>query len=68
MMENIRSARACAGICLWILLTARMQRSVGALSFLPESNAGRAVAVLGSLTGEESLKDGLVAVFAAGGK
>lgn len=68
MMENIRRALACVGICLGILLTARMLRAVGALSFLPESNAGRAVAVLGSLTGQESWKDGLVAVFAASEK
>lgn len=68
MMENIRSALTCAVICLGILLTARMLRSVGALSFLPESNAGRAVAVLGSLTEEDDWKNGLVAVFAAGGK
>lgn len=68
MMENIRSALTCAVICLGILLTARMLRSVGALSFLPESNAGRAVAVLGNLTEEGDWKNGLVAVFAAGGK
>lgn len=68
MMENIRSALACAVICLGILLTARMLRSAGALSFLPESNAGKAVEVLGNLAGEEGWKDGLVAVFAAGGK
>ncbi|MCD8356151.1 MAG: hypothetical protein LUE11_06230 [Clostridia bacterium] len=68
MMENIRSALACAGICLGIFLTAQLLRTCGALSFLPESNAGNAVAVLGNMAAEEGWSDGLVAVFAAVGK
>lgn len=68
MMENIRSALVCAGICLGIFLTAQLLRTAGALSFLPDSNAGKAVAVLGNIAAENGWSDGLVAVFSAAGK
>ncbi|MGM9629504.1 hypothetical protein [Butyricicoccus sp.] len=67
MGETIRSALWCTVVCLGIFLTARMLRASGALSFLPENDAGKAAAVLGSAVSQDGWSGELVAVFAAQG-
>lgn len=64
MRETIRSALWCATICTGIFLAVQILRSSGALSFLPESDTGRAVAVLGTSISQAGWSDELVAVFA----
>ncbi|HBI64677.1 MAG TPA: hypothetical protein DDX51_06120 [Clostridiales bacterium] len=64
MEETIRRALWCAAVCLSILTASRMLRASGALSFLPESDAGRAIAVLGGAGTDGGWSEGLVAVFA----
>lgn len=68
MGETIRSALWCTVVCLGILLTAWMLRASGALSFLPENDAGKAAAVLGSAVSQDGWSEELVAVFAAQGE
>ena len=68
MVEMIRSALWCAVVCFGIFATAQLLRGLGVLSFLPENDTGRAVAVLGAAAAQEGWSDGLVAVFAANGK
>ena len=68
MDETIRSALLCMGICLGIFAAAQWLRAAGALSFLPENDAGKAAAVLGSAVSQDGWSEELVAVFAAQGE
>ncbi len=65
MLAMLRSALWCAAVCFGIFVTVQLLRGLGVLSFLPENDTGRAVAVLGAAAAEEGWSDGLVAVFAA---
>lgn len=64
MEEIIRSVLQCAVVCAGILITVQLLRGLGALSFLPENDTGKAVAVLGTAVFQEDWKNGLVSVFA----
>lgn len=65
MGETIRSVLWCAAVCLGIFVTAQMLRASGALSFLPENDAGKAAEVFGNTVLQEEWKDELVTVFSA---
>lgn len=67
MDETIRRALWCAAVCMGIFLTAQMLRASGALSFLPESRTGEAVAVLGNAVSQSGWSEELVSVFSAKG-
>ena len=68
MGETIRSVLWCTAVCLGIFLAARMLHVSGALSFLPENDAGKVAAVLGGAVSHDGWSEELVAVFAAQGK
>lgn len=63
MGETIRSALWCAAVCLGIFLTAQLLRASGALSFLPENDAGKVAAALGSMRSRDWSEE-LISVFA----
>ena len=60
MGETIRSALWCTAVCLGIFLTVQMLRASGALSFLPENDAGKAAAVLGGAVSQDGWSEELV--------
>lgn len=66
MYGTIRSTLLCMGICMGIFVAVQWLRTVGALSFLPDSQAKHVVAVLGSRMIAQEWS-GLVAVFSSGG-
>lgn len=61
-MGNVRSALRCLIYCTGIFAAVWLLRAGGALSFLPESDAGKAAAVLGEGAMQE-WSDELVEVF-----